>query len=345
MVAAIAAPWFVLVQMRNPEFFDFFFVGEHFARFLLPGHHRPGSWYYFLPVIVAGTLPWTSLLFPASRLAWRRERASDQPVDADRFLLLWIVVIVAFFSLSSSKLPGYVLPVFPALALLAARWLAQAPPASVAAHLLLGTLVGAAMAVAGVAAVTVGADLPSLDAIAPIAPSLVVAGVATATACAVGRHQAARGHTTLAIAIVSISIVLALQALQVGAQAYSPLFSSRLLLESARAELGELDRDARFYSVRTYDQTLPWELRRPVTLVAYSDEMALGLRMEPQKHLATIDEFRERWRNGASGFAVMSPRDYEAEVAAGTPMERVARSPRLVLVRRPVVRDTQQHSE
>ncbi|HEY7240033.1 MAG TPA: glycosyltransferase family 39 protein, partial [Burkholderiales bacterium] len=59
LFTALAAPWFILVQLRNPEFFDFFVLHEHFARYALPGHHRPGPWWYFAAVLLVGMMPWT----------------------------------------------------------------------------------------------------------------------------------------------------------------------------------------------------------------------------------------------------------------------------------------------
>src|SRR5262252_7913702 len=118
LFAAIALPWFVLVQMRNPEFFRFFFIYEHFERFLLPEHHRPGPWWYFVPVALVGLLPWTPAIPAAIARAWKA------PVDGfklDRFLVIWAGVVIVFFSASHSKLPGYVLPAVPALLLLFAR--------------------------------------------------------------------------------------------------------------------------------------------------------------------------------------------------------------------------------
>src|SRR5258708_16456256 len=60
--AAIAMPWFVLAQHRNPEFFHFFFIHEHFERYLLPDHHRPGPRWYFVPVLLVGLLPWAPII-------------------------------------------------------------------------------------------------------------------------------------------------------------------------------------------------------------------------------------------------------------------------------------------
>lgn len=109
---AVCAPWFVLVSLRNPEFARFFFIHEHFERFLTKVHGRYEPPWFFVPVLLGGVFPWTFFL-PETvrnlRSAWSRERL---------FLLLWVGVIVLFFSVSSSKLIPYVLPVFPALALL-----------------------------------------------------------------------------------------------------------------------------------------------------------------------------------------------------------------------------------
>jgi hypothetical protein len=69
-------------------------------------------------------------------------------------------------------------------------------------------------------------------------------------------------------------------------------------------------------------------------LVAYTDEMALGLRMEPLKGIRTMREFDERWRNNTRGYAIMPPRVYEEEAASGLPMQLMARNARVVLVRR-----------
>ena len=68
---AIALPWFVLAQQRNPEFFHFFFIREHFERYLLPDHHRPGPWWYFVPVLLVGLLPWTPSIPAVFAGAWR----------------------------------------------------------------------------------------------------------------------------------------------------------------------------------------------------------------------------------------------------------------------------------
>jgi 4-amino-4-deoxy-L-arabinose transferase-like glycosyltransferase len=124
---AVVLPWFVAVQARNPEFFRVFILEHNFARFgtNLYRHHQP-FWFY-APVLLLGLLPWAVLVIGAV-IETVRGWLSDphgifQSEDAwDVFLLLWLAIPVLFFSLSQSKLPGYILPAIPAATLLAASY-------------------------------------------------------------------------------------------------------------------------------------------------------------------------------------------------------------------------------
>jgi len=106
---AMAAPWFVIISAREKEFVDFFFVDQHFLRFITTKHDRGGPLYYFIPVLLGGMLPW-SLFIP------RAVAATFRRADC-RFFILWSAIVFVFFSVSGSKLPPYILPVFPALSI------------------------------------------------------------------------------------------------------------------------------------------------------------------------------------------------------------------------------------
>jgi 4-amino-4-deoxy-L-arabinose transferase-like glycosyltransferase len=109
--ALIVLPWFAYVQWRHPGFFRFFILEHHLGRYLTPAIH-PEPIYYYLPVLLAMTLPWC-LLLPWALTAGRR-----RPGDPHRaFLLIWAAVVLAFFSLSRGKLAPYILPALPPLAL------------------------------------------------------------------------------------------------------------------------------------------------------------------------------------------------------------------------------------
>lgn len=119
---AIVLPWHILAAMRNADFLWFYFVHEHFMRFTTTVHQRDEPMWYFIPVLLIGFLPWTGYLWRAIKdalPAWSRR--SERPVEM--FLLLWVAIIFVFFSVSDSKLPPYILPIFPPLAVLLGRTL------------------------------------------------------------------------------------------------------------------------------------------------------------------------------------------------------------------------------
>ncbi len=118
---AIAAPWFIAVSLANDEFLRFFFIQEHFQRFTTEMHGRAHPAWYFLPILAAGMAPW---LLPLGFTLFHSVKGKAERFDAVLFLALWALVVFAFFSASGSKLPSYILPMFPPLALLVGRWLA-----------------------------------------------------------------------------------------------------------------------------------------------------------------------------------------------------------------------------
>jgi len=123
LFAVVVLPWFILVSLRNPEFPTYFILHEHLGRFLTPQVHAGRPWWYFLALLPVGLLPWSFLLPWSLWDGWRRTRTGG-PTPEYLFLLLWAGVMVAFFSLSHSKLPPYVLPALPPLALIVGQALA-----------------------------------------------------------------------------------------------------------------------------------------------------------------------------------------------------------------------------
>ncbi|MBT5541054.1 MAG: hypothetical protein HOK20_05620, partial [Alphaproteobacteria bacterium] len=123
----IATPWHVLVALKNPEFLWFYFVNEHVLRYLTTTHNRYGPIWYFIPVILLGLLPWTAFLPQAIKDLVRKYRQDKQAWEVLSYLFLWAGLIFVFFSISSSKLVPYILPLFPALALIMGRFFASIP--------------------------------------------------------------------------------------------------------------------------------------------------------------------------------------------------------------------------
>lgn len=117
---ATALPWYVLCARRNPDFLHVFILEHNFARFLTPVFQHVQPFWFFVPVIALGALPWT-LVLRTDSYAPRKLRAGRLFQSPCWFVLCWAFFPLLFFSLSKSKLPGYVLPSFPALVLLCSR--------------------------------------------------------------------------------------------------------------------------------------------------------------------------------------------------------------------------------
>ncbi|MGF6127743.1 4-amino-4-deoxy-L-arabinose transferase [Pseudomonas frederiksbergensis] len=110
---AISLPWALAVHAQEPDYWRFFFWHEHIRRFAGDDAQHDAPWWFYLPLLVAFSLPWAVLLPTALKQAWQTRR---QPSIA--FLLLWLLTPLAFFSLSNGKLPTYILPCLLPLALL-----------------------------------------------------------------------------------------------------------------------------------------------------------------------------------------------------------------------------------
>jgi 4-amino-4-deoxy-L-arabinose transferase-like glycosyltransferase len=113
LTTAIAAPWFIAISLRQPDFFHFYFVGEHLQRFFDGRYSHGQPFYYYVPIILGGALPWTLV---AIFIPWR----SLQPDPARRFCLIAAAAIIAIFSAAGAKLIPYILPAMPPLAIVIA---------------------------------------------------------------------------------------------------------------------------------------------------------------------------------------------------------------------------------
>lgn len=126
IIAVITAPWYISVQIQNPQFFHFFFYTQQFGRYVSTQHYnsKVGFWFY-IPVVLIGFFPWTVFLYQSMILTIRQTVQKRRYDTVLFFLLLWIISIFIFFTLPSSKTVGYIIPIFPALSLLIAHCLDQ----------------------------------------------------------------------------------------------------------------------------------------------------------------------------------------------------------------------------
>ncbi|MEC4239492.1 lipid IV(A) 4-amino-4-deoxy-L-arabinosyltransferase [Pseudomonas sp. DSV-1] len=146
VAVAICVPWALAIHHQEPDFWQFFFWNEHIRRFSAADAQHTQPWWFYLPILLAASLPWAALVPAALLDAWKQKR---QP--AIGFLLLWMLLPLAIFSLSKGKLPTYIMPCLLPLALLMGHalvtWLAQARSRTLRINGVLNTL----LAVAGLA--------------------------------------------------------------------------------------------------------------------------------------------------------------------------------------------------
>ena len=353
IVLLLCAPWMMAAQWAHGEFFDFFIVHEHFARFGSDVHRRTGAWWYFIAIVLVGMLPWSAFWSWSSRgarsgpavggpafsdLAGRDGRvlASDcSPVFDERlFMRIWIAVVVIFFSLSRSKLPGYVLPVFPFIAIQIGLFVAAAPPVQLARRCWSGVLVAAILVVVALVMASTGIDDVPPALAQDFLPWALTAAFLLASASLAARPLFRRGRVSAALLVLGFCSLVGWQTLLSGATVFEASYSARAFAAEVNRSLAAGERSGTWYSVGTFDNSFGFYMGRELVLVAYRDELDLGLAIDPERGIDTLEEFVERWVADEEAGAMMQPRTYDALSARGLPMAVVARDARRVFVLR-----------
>ena len=343
LMLVIVVPWCVAVSRANPEFTRFFFIHEHVDRFLTTEHHRVGAWWYFIPLLLVGMLPWTGVWLWTLPAAWQESATDAHGFVWTRFCLIWAAFVFLFFSASGSKLASYILPMFPALALPLGWQLARVAPATILRATLLAAIVSALLLLAAL----VGYDTLAERLAAAHTPRSIyatakpwaIAALAVWTAgdvfwLAMCRRETAAARTW-GIAGMALAAVIGLQCAFAASDAFRVTRSTAGMVAALTAEADpRYDAGAPFYQVRMYDQTLPFYLRRTTTVVEFRDELSLGLDAEPALGIPQMSQWEARWRTLPQGYAVMAPDTFANLEASGLPLRVVARDPRRVLIAR-----------
>jgi len=303
----VATPWFVVVSLRNAEFPEFFFLHEHFARFLTNVSQHVEPWWFFAPVLALGLLPWLTELPGAIRRAWSaREPAREfQPL---RFLLIYAGATLLFFSVSHSKLAPYILPMLPPLAVVLGVHIAERPRS-----LRRGAWI-AAVTIAIVAGGLVVYTLRRYDA-APV-PLVMWTFVAVMLAFIAALNVKVRHSQARNIAWLAVGSVLAWQCLMT-AHGTPPLArSARALVAAVQPAIRE---QTALFNVGQYRQTIPPYLGRTLTLVGYTGELEFGMRQEPERNVASLPEFEQQWRASLDAVAFFDRTMWRSLAATGLP--------------------------
>jgi 4-amino-4-deoxy-L-arabinose transferase-like glycosyltransferase len=325
----IAAPWFVLVSVRNPSFPGFFFVHEHFARFLTTVHQRVEPWWFFLPLLLLAVLPWIAS-------AWRSLAArSREPPRVQgsaaltefrplKFLLVFCAVTLVFFSASGSKLAPYILPMVPLLALLAGVYAAD--PVRLVRR---ASQIGAALAVIVAAGLLIycvrrNSFLPQA------VLGWCLAGALTALAgVLVNAFGSALQPLRLGLA-TALAGILAWQFLLCGFSLMPPARSAAQLVRTVRPFI---EPGMPLYSVGQYRETLSPYLGRTLLLAGYEGELQFGLTEEPDRRMST-EQFAQAWSSGGAAVAFFEPDVWDTWRRRGLPGRVIAADYHTVAVSR-----------
>ena len=328
----IVTPWFYLVMKANPEFFEKFFIYEHYTRFITKDLGRYQPWYYFVPILLSGALPWTVLMFDSVLRAWRDGGRADKAFSPERFLMIWAVFIYLFFSVSGSKLPSYLLPMFPALALLMGQRMVK-----IRGRVLMWQLVPVipVLLVLIVAAANIGrfADTPLQAELYPQYAVWLISGVSILlSGVLLAIWLLKRERKLTAVVLLAFSTLLCAQ---ISLSGYNTIANERSAKHIAAAIKDYVKPDIVFYSVLDYEQTLPFYIKHTFTLVQYDDEMGFGIKQEPQKAIATLAGFAQAWRSQPQALAIMPVYAYPLAQQLGIEMNIIYRDTQYIVVKKP----------
>jgi 4-amino-4-deoxy-L-arabinose transferase-like glycosyltransferase len=276
LVMLIAAPWFIAVAIREPGFVDFYFIGEHLRRFFESSYSHGAPFYYYVPVLAAGMMPWTLM---APFIAWRALARTP----AGRFCIVAASVVIVMFSAASAKLIPYILPATAPIAVLLADGIfslafprgasadAEAPGARVRF-----AAVGVILSLLGVSALvaTMMAPLFSSPYVIAARPALYTLGLIGAAGGALIAEIFRHWRLDAGLAAIALVAAIALGAGSYVRLEAEPLRSYAALARTVQARAP----DATLICYPRYVQALPFYTRRRVILVGAPTELAFGQR-------------------------------------------------------------------
>lgn len=337
----LTAPWFMLVSHANPEFLSFFFIHEHWERYTSNVHDRTGAWYYFIPYLLIGIFPWLGLFIPSIQSGIKRQSTLFQPTQ---LLTIWILFIFGFFSLSHSKLPAYILPIFPALACLMSAHLHQTSVSSALKGIRTCAMIMGLTGVAGIIAWLFSntitgyflASEPTPLILQPLYKAslpyiLIVSLLFFITGlCA---YCIRFSHYHYRLWLLAGAAFLGSHLLLLSYEPWGRYRAGTLYLETINAERTNT---TPLYAVGRYEQVLPFYLRHTFILVEFPDEMAFGLKQSPYLWLPKRETFIQTWethqRLHRPALAIIDPEIYKVLQSQGLLMRVIVQDPKRVIV-------------
>jgi len=287
----IAAPWFIAVSIANPEFAEFFFIHEHFNRYTSEVHSREGPIYYFVPFLMLGVAPWlvTSLRSVFSPgFKWVPDKPGE--FHPERFMWTFIVVTFCFFSLGQSKLPGYILPILPVIAVIAGGRLAAREEFSADRWVML--VLGLLFFFGAFAVEQLASGHYPAEQWASYRPWLIGSGLLLLSAFVLLSIRIT--DKLLAFAGAAVMSLGAAVLIVSGASSLAESRSSKVIADVISETLPA---GVPVFAFQYYPEAAVFYLGRPVSIVEYEGEMAMGIRLEPEKFIKSQAEFIAQWHN------------------------------------------------
>ena len=304
---AIALPWPILVQSRNPEWAHFFFIYEHFSRFSNSEHNRLGSILYFVPVLLVGFVPWTPALLAFFKSDGRqavRNAYASATINVPLLLSIWCAFQFVFFSISQSKLPSYLLPITPAVAMLLAPVLLKVSSRSFKLLLLFIAVIPLALAALVAMRDRFVSDAYTQGMTDHFSAFVAVGGGIYMLAIFMAHRLESQRRRFDALIVAAVLATVAGSVTASGYEALSASTSSRQLVLDFLATEPSYRKNDSFYSIGIYEQTVPPYLERTLTLVDYLDEMGMGAWFEPDKVRFNFRDFAIEWEGSERAYAI-----------------------------------------
>jgi 4-amino-4-deoxy-L-arabinose transferase-like glycosyltransferase len=285
--AVLVIPWFVAIALREKEFLWFFLVDQNFLRFLTQKHHRSGPIYYFVPVLFGGLFPWSIFIPRAVATFWRTKEL--------RLFLIWSCVVFLFFSLSGSKLPPYILPVFPALAILLGCLFQDraGQPTPGFAEILVYQVFFALFALAGVVVATgvwnsyLRVEPEMLNVLRDLkgfSIAIICFSVLPICFLCLRRMRSAR-PLFLILGCFSFAVIVLLM---MHTRVIDKLNTTKELAQLINKEKAGAELDVVNYA--SYDETLPFYTRQKVYIASYKGELEMGSTYQDTKQMFLSNE-------------------------------------------------------
>ncbi|MBV8054192.1 MAG: glycosyltransferase family 39 protein [Deltaproteobacteria bacterium] len=309
---ALTLPWFIVVAWQNPGFLHFFIIHEHFERYITNTEHGWGPWFY-VPVIVAGTWPWfyfapfaltssaISFLLSLWPFGGKTHIAQSGGIDCEnertraalRFLLIWLAVILVFFSIPRSKLGEYILPGLPPIGILAGQGLAKMGKIPVAQRRKL-LMIFAGISTIGAITITAAILFAPVRQLNHALTGDALIAAAALLAGGIAPLFFARGKAAMVALPVAVSVIVVMGAGIDARERVAPLVSYRNL---AGLIAPYADRGCRLMSYRHFEQALPFYTGVRETLVNYRGELEpFGPLHDPIGNVfATAAQLRNAW--------------------------------------------------